>query len=184
MVRFLSFISYFSPFLSNLFFLKKPGKTSISIALAHIFGFGHTQSDDVLAAPAFIRNVTNLLYEHDVVIADKYVVFLYSFFDLFFFLFPHPFLTIEIITSNPTACRFEILVQTFPNLSVSLLSIGLLTNLGQQYIVSALIASNNAVIIIKLYMETQLPNLTKKLFGCSSTLHKSSQPTKLITSWR
>ncbi|VDB82985.1 unnamed protein product [Peniophora sp. CBMAI 1063] len=50
------------------------GKTAIAVALAHLFGFGHTQSDDVKAkkaAPAFIKNVTNLLDKHDVVIADK-----------------------------------------------------------------------------------------------------------------
>lgn len=52
------------------------GKTAVSVALAHIFGFGHTQSDDVKAkkpAPIFIQNVVNLLKKHDVVIADKYV---------------------------------------------------------------------------------------------------------------
>ncbi|KAF8162123.1 RNA ligase [Pholiota molesta] len=40
------------------------GKTVVSVALAHLFGFGHTQSDDVHAkkpAPIFIKNVTNLL---------------------------------------------------------------------------------------------------------------------------
>ncbi|KZV62827.1 hypothetical protein PENSPDRAFT_657792 [Peniophora sp. CONT] len=50
------------------------GKTAVAVALAHLFGFGHTQSDDVKAkkaAPAFIRNVTDLLDKHDVVIADK-----------------------------------------------------------------------------------------------------------------
>ncbi|KAJ7111990.1 RNA ligase-domain-containing protein [Mycena epipterygia] len=50
------------------------GKTAIAVALAHIFGFGHTQSDDVRAkkpAPIFIKNVTTLLKTHDVVIADK-----------------------------------------------------------------------------------------------------------------
>ncbi|KAK7469244.1 tRNA ligase [Stygiomarasmius scandens] len=50
------------------------GKTSIAVALAHIFGFGHTQSDDVHAkkpAPVFIRNVMELLETNDVVIADK-----------------------------------------------------------------------------------------------------------------
>lgn len=46
----------------------------MSVALAHLFGFGHTQSDDVQAkksAPNFIKNVINLLGQHDVVIADK-----------------------------------------------------------------------------------------------------------------
>ncbi|KAF8181125.1 RNA ligase-domain-containing protein [Mycena galopus ATCC 62051] len=50
------------------------GKTAVSIALAHIFGFGRTQSDDVRAkkaAPVFIKNVTGLLREKEVVVADK-----------------------------------------------------------------------------------------------------------------
>ncbi|KAI0260323.1 RNA ligase-domain-containing protein [Gloeopeniophorella convolvens] len=50
------------------------GKTSIAIALIELFGFGHTQSDDIRAkkpAPIFIRNVKDLLNVHDVVIADK-----------------------------------------------------------------------------------------------------------------
>ncbi|KAJ7205526.1 RNA ligase-domain-containing protein [Mycena pura] len=50
------------------------GKTAIAVALTHIFGFGHTQSDDVRAkrpAPIFINNVTTLLQTCDVVIADK-----------------------------------------------------------------------------------------------------------------
>ncbi|KAJ6470423.1 RNA ligase [Mycena sanguinolenta] len=50
------------------------GKTAVAIALSHLFGFGHTQSDDVKAkkpAPVFIKNVTDLLKKHDVVIADK-----------------------------------------------------------------------------------------------------------------
>ncbi|KAF8325713.1 RNA ligase [Amanita rubescens] len=50
------------------------GKTAVSVALAHIFKFGHTQSDDVRAkkaGPAFVRNVMELLKSHDVVIADK-----------------------------------------------------------------------------------------------------------------
>ena len=44
------------------------------MALSHLFGFGHTQSDDVTvkkAAPAFLKNVAGLLKNHDVVIADK-----------------------------------------------------------------------------------------------------------------
>jgi tRNA ligase len=39
-----------------------------------MFGFGHTQSDNVKAkkaAPVFIKNVTTLLGKKDVVIADK-----------------------------------------------------------------------------------------------------------------
>jgi tRNA ligase len=51
------------------------GKTAVSVALASLFDFGHTQSDDIQAkkpASAFIRNVVNLLKHHDIVIADKY----------------------------------------------------------------------------------------------------------------
>ncbi|KAG2145593.1 RNA ligase-domain-containing protein [Suillus cothurnatus] len=50
------------------------GKTAVSVALASLFNFGHTQSDDIQAkksASAFIRNVVNLLKHHDIVIADK-----------------------------------------------------------------------------------------------------------------
>ncbi|KAG2048288.1 hypothetical protein BDR06DRAFT_1024555 [Suillus hirtellus] len=50
------------------------GKTAVSVALTSLFDFGHTQSDDIQAkksAPAFIRNVVNLLEHHDIVIADK-----------------------------------------------------------------------------------------------------------------
>ncbi|CAK5279331.1 unnamed protein product [Mycena citricolor] len=50
------------------------GKTAVAVALTHIFGFGHTQSDDVKAkkaAPIFLKNVNALLTTHDVVIADK-----------------------------------------------------------------------------------------------------------------
>ncbi|KAI9440680.1 tRNA ligase kinase domain-containing protein [Lactarius indigo] len=50
------------------------GKTTIAVALAELFQFGHTQSDDVRAkkrGPAFIQNVKKLLQSHDVVIADK-----------------------------------------------------------------------------------------------------------------
>lgn len=50
------------------------GKTSVAVALAHLFRFGHTQSDDVQAkrsAPTFIKNVVNLLKQQDVVIADR-----------------------------------------------------------------------------------------------------------------
>ena len=63
------------------FFSFKIGKTSVSLALAHIFGFGHTQSDDVHSkkpAQIFIKNVVDLLNKHDVVIADKYVTSLYD----------------------------------------------------------------------------------------------------------
>ncbi|TCD71017.1 hypothetical protein EIP91_000515 [Steccherinum ochraceum] len=50
------------------------GKTSLAVALKFLFGFGHTQSDDIQvrkAAPVFIKNVVGLLDSHDVVIADK-----------------------------------------------------------------------------------------------------------------
>ncbi|EED78500.1 predicted protein [Postia placenta Mad-698-R] len=50
------------------------GKTSIAVALSHLFGFGHIQSDDIKAkkaAPIFIKNVVNALKTNDVVIADK-----------------------------------------------------------------------------------------------------------------
>ncbi|THH10619.1 hypothetical protein EW145_g1197 [Phellinidium pouzarii] len=50
------------------------GKTSIAVALKHLFGFGHVQSDDInkkKAAPIFIRRVLEELNKHDVVIADK-----------------------------------------------------------------------------------------------------------------
>ena len=50
------------------------GKTTIAVALKHLFGFGHTQSDNVKGkkpAPKFIKNVVGLLDDHDVVIADK-----------------------------------------------------------------------------------------------------------------
>lgn len=46
------------------------------MALEHLFGFGHTQSDNIKgkkAAPQFIKNVQALLKKHDVVIADKCV---------------------------------------------------------------------------------------------------------------
>ncbi|KAI0250856.1 RNA ligase-domain-containing protein [Lactifluus subvellereus] len=50
------------------------GKTTISVALADLFHFGHTQSDDVRAkkrGPPFVQNVKRLLRDHEVVIADK-----------------------------------------------------------------------------------------------------------------
>ena len=50
------------------------GKTSVAIALKHLFGFGHVQSDDIAAkkpAPIFINRVVEQLQSHDVVIADK-----------------------------------------------------------------------------------------------------------------
>ncbi|XP_006456066.1 hypothetical protein AGABI2DRAFT_210807 [Agaricus bisporus var. bisporus H97] len=50
------------------------GKTSVGVALTHLFKFGHTQSDDVTvkkAAPVFLRNVNDLLHKQTIVIADK-----------------------------------------------------------------------------------------------------------------
>ncbi|KAF8343001.1 RNA ligase-domain-containing protein [Cantharellus anzutake] len=50
------------------------GKTALSVALSRLFGFGHTQSDDVKAkktASIFQSNITKLLKEYDVVIADR-----------------------------------------------------------------------------------------------------------------
>jgi tRNA ligase len=54
------------------------------VALAHIFGFGHTQSDDVQmmnkrAASVFIKNVAKLLKKCNIVVADKYILFLFAF---------------------------------------------------------------------------------------------------------
>ena len=56
------------------------GKTAVAVALAHIFGFGHTESDDVQGKkppPVFIKNVTKLLEKKDMVITDKFVSFLF-----------------------------------------------------------------------------------------------------------
>ncbi len=53
------------------------GKTAVSVALSHLFGFGHIQGNDIQAkkpTPVFINKVTNLLKKHDVVIADKWVI--------------------------------------------------------------------------------------------------------------
>ena len=51
------------------------GKTSVSLALARLFGWAHTQSDNVQskkkAATIFLKNVEGLLDQNDVVIADK-----------------------------------------------------------------------------------------------------------------
>ena len=65
----------------NLIFSFKTGKTSVSLALAHIFEFGHVQSNDVYSnryAP-FIRDVFFLLRKNNVVIADKYVIISFHF---------------------------------------------------------------------------------------------------------
>ena len=50
------------------------GKTTVAVALAHIFGFAHTQSDNVRAkktAVIFHKNVAESLITHNVVIADR-----------------------------------------------------------------------------------------------------------------
>ncbi|KAK6908084.1 hypothetical protein I203_102085 [Kwoniella mangroviensis CBS 8507] len=50
------------------------GKTLIGVALSKLFGFGHTQSDDITTkrtAPTFIKNITALLQKEDVVYADR-----------------------------------------------------------------------------------------------------------------
>jgi tRNA ligase len=50
------------------------GKTAVAVALSYLFGFGHTQSDNVTqrkAAPLFMKNIDTLLHKHDVVIADR-----------------------------------------------------------------------------------------------------------------
>nr|XP_019045517.1 hypothetical protein I302_05907 [Kwoniella bestiolae CBS 10118]OCF24447.1 hypothetical protein I302_05907 [Kwoniella bestiolae CBS 10118] len=50
------------------------GKTLVGVALSKLFGFGHTQSDDITTkrtAPTFIKNITALLQKQDVVYADR-----------------------------------------------------------------------------------------------------------------
>lgn len=50
------------------------GKTLIGLTLNDLFGFGHTQSDDVTTkktAPTFLRNIASLLEKNDVVYADR-----------------------------------------------------------------------------------------------------------------
>ncbi|KAF8754605.1 RNA ligase [Rhizoctonia solani] len=50
------------------------GKTAVAVALQHIYGFGHTQSDDVKqkkTGPQFVKNVLELFRNHDVVFADR-----------------------------------------------------------------------------------------------------------------
>ena len=48
------------------------GKTTISVALAELFQFGHTQSDNFPGNKrGFLESVNMLLRSHDVVIADK-----------------------------------------------------------------------------------------------------------------
>ncbi|KAI5476406.1 tRNA ligase [Pseudohyphozyma bogoriensis] len=50
------------------------GKTALALALAKLFGWGHTQSDDFImkkSGPHFIKSVRELLGKNQVVIADK-----------------------------------------------------------------------------------------------------------------
>lgn len=50
------------------------GKTLLGVALARLFGFAHTQSDDVTTkktAAGFLRNIQSLLKKHDVVYCDR-----------------------------------------------------------------------------------------------------------------
>ncbi|WVQ80680.1 hypothetical protein IAT38_002785 [Cryptococcus sp. DSM 104549] len=50
------------------------GKTMLGVALTRLFGFAHTQSDDVTAkrtAPTFLRNIVDLFKKNDVVFADR-----------------------------------------------------------------------------------------------------------------
>jgi hypothetical protein len=92
------------------------------VALADLFHFGHTQSDDIRAkkrGPAFIKNVKNLLRDHEVVIADKYGVAIVP-----------PVGTLknisETITSESTVMILGMLSSACNRLSVSLRSTGLL----------------------------------------------------------
>ncbi|KDQ11520.1 hypothetical protein BOTBODRAFT_57305 [Botryobasidium botryosum FD-172 SS1] len=50
------------------------GKTSVGVALSHIFGWAHTQSDDVMTkktASKFEGSISDLLRKNDVVFADR-----------------------------------------------------------------------------------------------------------------
>jgi tRNA ligase len=52
----------------------RSGKTLVGLALSHLFQFGHTQSDDVVAkksAPTFLKNIAALLKNQKVVYADR-----------------------------------------------------------------------------------------------------------------
>ena len=52
------------------------GKTTISVALCHLFNFGHVQSDNFKKKGGFLKEVQKQLSKYDVVIADKFVDFL------------------------------------------------------------------------------------------------------------
>lgn len=50
------------------------GKTMVGLVLSRLFGWGHTQSDDITSkksAPGFLKNIATLLKSHDVVYADR-----------------------------------------------------------------------------------------------------------------
>jgi tRNA ligase len=50
------------------------GKTAVAVALHHLFGFSHTQSDDIKAkktAALFQKHVTESLKKNKIVIADR-----------------------------------------------------------------------------------------------------------------
>lgn len=50
------------------------GKTAMFVALRYLFGWAHTQSDDVQSkrtGPGFLKNVEKLLLSNDVVLADR-----------------------------------------------------------------------------------------------------------------
>ena len=62
-----------NPFLVDVLILV-PGKTLLGVALGELFGFGHTQSDDVTTAktaPTFLRNIVALFKDHEAVYADR-----------------------------------------------------------------------------------------------------------------
>jgi hypothetical protein len=93
------------------------------VALADLFHFGHTQSDDVRAkkaGPAFVRNVKELLRDHEVVIADRYGVAILPTVGIFKEIS-------ETITSEGTVMILGML-SSAPRLSASLRSTGLLIN--------------------------------------------------------
>ncbi len=52
------------------------GKTLLGLALSKLYGFAHTQSDDVTTkrtAAGFMLNITNALKTSDVVYCDRWV---------------------------------------------------------------------------------------------------------------
>lgn len=60
--------------LTRFHLLRLAGKTAIGLVLSRLFGFGHSQSDDVTTkktASTFNKNVGDMLQTHDVVYADR-----------------------------------------------------------------------------------------------------------------